>query len=50
MPDEKEKAIAKDQEIIQPVGGTKGELSEKDLDKASGGTKQGKSDPLIPQA
>jgi hypothetical protein len=37
MADEKEKAIEKDQETIKPAGGKKEELSEKDLDKASGG-------------
>lgn len=46
MAEEKEKAIEKDQETIKHAGGTKDELSEKDLDKASGGTKQGKGDPL----
>jgi hypothetical protein len=37
MADEKKKAIEKDQETIKPDGGKKEELSEKDLDKASGG-------------
>jgi hypothetical protein len=37
MADEKKKAIEKDQETIKPDGGKKDELSEKDLDKASGG-------------
>jgi len=37
MADEKDKAIEKDQETIKPAGGRKDELSEKDLDQASGG-------------
>jgi hypothetical protein len=37
MAEEKEKAIEKDQETKKPAGGKKDELSEKDLDKASGG-------------
>jgi hypothetical protein len=41
MADEEEKAIEKDQETIKPAGGNKEELSEKDLDKASGGTALG---------
>jgi hypothetical protein len=36
MAEEKEKAIEKDQETKKPAG-KKDELSEKDLDKASGG-------------
>ena len=38
MADEKEKKIEKDQETIKPTGDKKDELSEKDLDKASGGS------------
>jgi len=39
MADEKEKTIAKDQEIIKPAGGKKptDEISEEDLKKAAGG-------------
>ncbi|HMD87219.1 MAG TPA: hypothetical protein VKO18_21230 [Terriglobia bacterium] len=37
MADEKEKAIEKEQEPKTPAGVKKDELSEKDLDKASGG-------------
>jgi hypothetical protein len=37
MADEQEKAIEKDQETVKPTRGKKDELSEKDLDKASGG-------------
>lgn len=37
MAEKKEKAIDKDQEIIKPAGGKKEDLSEKDLEKASGG-------------
>jgi hypothetical protein len=37
MAEEKEKAIEKDKETKKPAGGKKDELSEKDLDKASGG-------------
>ena len=37
MADEKEKAIEKDQETIKPTGAKKDELSEKELEKASGG-------------
>lgn len=37
MADDKKKEIEKDQETIKPAGGKKDELSEKDLDKASGG-------------
>ena len=39
MADEKEKAKVTDQETIKPTGGKEEELSEKDLDKASGGIK-----------
>jgi hypothetical protein len=39
MADEKKKAIEQDQETIKPTGGKEEELSEKDLDKASGGIK-----------
>ena len=37
MADERENTIEKDQEIQKPAGGTKEELSEKELGKASGG-------------
>lgn len=37
MAEEKEKAVEKDQGTTKPAGGKKDELSEKDLDKASGG-------------
>ena len=37
MAEEKEKAIEKDQETTKPAGAKKEDLSEKDLDKASGG-------------
>jgi len=37
MAEEKDKTIEKDQEIIKPVGRTKDELSERDLERASGG-------------
>jgi hypothetical protein len=37
MSAEKDKAIEKDQQTIQPAGDKQDELSEKDLDKASGG-------------
>ncbi len=37
MSEEKDKAIEKDQQTILPAGGKQDELSEKDLDKASGG-------------
>ena len=39
MADPKEKKLVKDQETIKPVGDTEeeGELTEKDLDHASGG-------------
>ena len=37
MSEEKDKAIEKDQQTILPTGGKPDELSEKDLDKASGG-------------
>jgi hypothetical protein len=37
MAEEKEKKIEKDQETKKPAGSKKEELSEKDLDKASGG-------------
>jgi hypothetical protein len=37
MASKKEKGIEKDPQTIKPAGGKKGELSEKDLDKASGG-------------
>ena len=45
MSEEKDKAIEKDQQTIQSTGGTQDELSEKDLDKASGGL--GKSQKWI---
>jgi len=38
MAGEKEKAIEKDQQNVKPTGGKKEELSEKDLEKAAGGT------------
>jgi hypothetical protein len=38
MSEEKDKAI--DQSTIKPAGGAQDELSEKDLDKTSGGTLQ----------
>jgi hypothetical protein len=38
MADEKGKAIENDQETINPTGGKTAEFSEKDLDKASGGS------------
>jgi hypothetical protein len=41
MADEKEKKIEKDQETIKPAARKKDELSEKDLDKASGGSHVG---------
>jgi len=34
---EKDKTIEKDQQTIEPAGGKPDELSEKDLDKTSGG-------------
>ncbi len=37
MSDEKDKVIEKDQQTIEPTGDAADELSEKDLDKASGG-------------
>lgn len=37
MSEEKDKAAEKDQQTIQSTGGKQDELSEKDLDKASGG-------------
>lgn len=37
MSEEKEKVIEKDQQTILPPGGKQDELSEKDLDNASGG-------------
>jgi len=39
MSEEKDKAIEKDQQSILPTGDKPDELSEKDLDKASGGLK-----------
>jgi len=39
MSEEKDKAIEKDQQSIQPTGGQTEELSEEDLNKASGGDK-----------
>ena len=39
MSEEKDKAIEKDQQTILPTGDKPDELSEKDLDKASGGLK-----------
>jgi hypothetical protein len=41
MADEKEKKIEKDLQTIKPAGDKKDELSEKDLDKASGGFEYG---------
>ena len=40
MSEEKDKAIEKDQQTIQSTGGKQEELSEQDLDKASGGKTQ----------
>jgi len=37
LAEEQEKATEKNQEAIKPLGGKKEELSEKDLDKSSGG-------------
>ena len=37
MSEEKNQAIEKDQQVIQSTEGKKDELSEKDLDKTSGG-------------
>ncbi len=39
MSEEQDKVIEKDQQTIEPTGGRQDELSEKDLDKASGGDK-----------
>ena len=44
MTEEKEKAIEKDQEPKKPARGKKDELSEKDLEKATGGAKAGRAD------
>jgi len=49
MADEKDKAIEKDQETIKPAGSGKtgAELSEKDLEKATGGKVLDKTSPLL---
>jgi hypothetical protein len=48
MADEKDKAIEKEQETKPPAGAKKDELSEKDLDKASGGLNPQPLPPSVP--